>query len=103
MSKFLDIVAEVLTAVAEASAEDRARSVAMDQINRNTQFLDDFAKVIVSDLSKMKTTSYYARRQIEAMRLSDNETTYLKRRIIMEASCVDYYAKSQIDHLLRTI
>lgn len=103
MNKFMEGLGNFICAVAEAAAEDRARSIAMDQINRNTMFLDQYAKGLVKDLASFNLTSYYARRQIEAMRLSDDETTYLKRRIIMEASSVDYYAKSQIDAVLRTI
>ena len=103
MSKFLEAVGEFISVMAEAAEEDRKRSLAMDLVNRNTAFLDTYAKDLVRDLGDMNTTSYYARRQIDSMRLSDDEKMYLKRRIIMEASSVDYYAKSQIDHLLRTI
>jgi hypothetical protein len=103
MSKFLEALSEIVNAVAEAAEEDRRRSIAMELVSRNTQFLDQYAKDIVRDLGAMNMTSYYARRQIEALHLTHDEITYLKRRIIMEASSVDYYAKSQIDHLLRTI
>ena len=102
-NRFLEVLSDVITAMAEAAAEEQGRSIAMDLINRNTTFLDQYAKDIVRDLAGMNTTSYYARRQIEALHLSDKEKDYLKRRIILEGSSVDYYAKSQIDHLLRTI
>ena len=94
---------DLITAAAKAAEEERANSMAMELINRNTQFLDNYAKELVRDLSKFNTTSYFARRQIEAMNLSDDETTYLKRRIISEAVSVDYYARSQIDAILRTL
>lgn len=103
MSKFLEALGEIVNAVAEAAEEDRRRSIAMELVSRNTAFLDTYAKDLVRDLAAMNTTSYSARRQIEAMRLSDEETTYLKRRLIMEAASCDYYAKMQLDHLLRTI
>ena len=102
-NKVLESIGLFVAAMAEAAEEDRKRELAMELVNRNTQFLDQYAKDIVRDLGAMNTTSYYAKSQIESMRLSDDEKTYLKRRIIMEASSVDYYAKSQIDHLLRTI
>ena len=102
-NKLLESIGMFVTAVAEAAEEDRKRSIAMELVNRNTQFLDQYAKDIVRDLGAMNTTSYYARRQIDALHLSNDEKMYLKRRIIMESSSVDYYAKSQIDHLLRTI
>ena len=94
---------DLITAAAKAAEEERANSMAMELINRNTQFLDNYAKELVRDLSKFNTTSYFTRRQIEAMNLSDDETTYLKRRIISEAVSVDYYARSQIDAILRTL
>jgi hypothetical protein len=102
-NKLLESIGMFVAAVAEAAEEDRKRELAMELVNRNTQFLDTYARDLVRDLGDMNTTSYYARRQIEALHLSNDEITYLKRRIIMEASSVDYYAKSQIDHLLRTI
>lgn len=102
-NKLLESIGMFVAAVAEAAEEDRKRELAMELVNRNTQFLDQYAKDLVRDLGDMKTTSYYARRQIESMRLSDDEITYLKRRLIMEATSCDYFAKSQIDHLLRTI
>lgn len=103
MNKFLDVVCDIITAAAKAAEEERANSMAMELINRNTQFLDNYARELVKDLASLKLTSYYARRQIEALRLSDDEKTYLKRRIVLEGSSVDYYAKSQIDAVLRTI
>jgi hypothetical protein len=102
-NKLLESIGMFVAAVAEAAEEDRKRELAMELVNRNTQFLDTYARDLVRDLGDMNTTSYYARRQIEALHLTHDEITYLKRRIIMEASSVDYYAKSQIDHLLRTI
>lgn len=98
-SKFLDILSDVI----EAAAEEKGRTVAMEMVNRNTMFLDKYARELVKDLSNFNTTSYYARRQIEVMNLTNDEKSYLKRRIIMEASSVGYYAKSQIDAVLRTI
>jgi hypothetical protein len=103
MGKWLEAVGEFISVMAEAAEEDRKRSLAMELVSRNTQFLDQYAKDIVRDLGAMNTTSYYARRQIEALHLTHDEITYLKRRLIMEATSCDYYAKSQIDHLLRTI
>ena len=103
MNKFLDTLCEVITAAAKAAEEERSRTLAMEMISMNTKFLDQFARDLVRDLSKFNTTSYFARRQIEAMNLRDDETTYLKRRIISEAVSVDYYARSQTDAILRTL
>lgn len=103
-NKLLESIGMFVAAVAEAAEEDRKRSLAMELVNRNTQFLDQYAKDLVRDLGNINTTPYYAKRQIDALHLSNDETTYLKRRLIMEAaSCDDYYAKMQLDHLLRTI
>lgn len=103
-NKFLETLGEFVSAMAEAAEEDRARSIAMELVSRNTQFLDQYARGLVRDLGDMNVTPYGAKRQIDAMRLSNDETTYLKRRLIMEAtSCNDYYCKMQLEHLLRAI
>ena len=102
--RFLDVLGEILTAVAEAAEEDRKRSLAMELVNRNTQYLDQQAKDIVTELQSSCSSVYYIKRRIEAMRLTDDQVTYLKRRLIAEAApCSDYYCKMQLDHLLRTI
>lgn len=103
MSKFLETLGAFVSVMAEAAEEDRKRTIAMELVSRNVVFLDTYARDLVRDLGDMNTTPYSARRQIEALHLTHDEITYLKRRLIMEATSCDYYAKSQIDHLLRTI
>lgn len=104
MNKFLETLGAIVTVMAEAAEEDRKRSLAMELVSRNTTFLDTYARDLVRDLGDMNTTPYSARRQIDALHLSNDETAYLKRRLIMEAASYnDYYCKMQLDHLLRTI
>ena len=103
MNKFLETLGAFVSVMAEAGEEDRKRTIAMELVSRNVVFLDTYARDLVRDLGDMNTTPYSARRQIEALHLTHDEITYLKRRLIMEATSCDYYAKMQLDHLLRTI